>query len=361
MNSPDLLTRLHQKGLTAHEFRLFFVDRSAGISLGKADEASNSEIPKDKLNPFTKLRKIDIRDALRRMPYDYEDTNLETQDAMEEAIYAIVDAERPAQEVLIAGQYIGLGYASPPDQTVTAIPQHHWHFLSVDFDESAAFGKNLSYIGLRFLDSTTFSEKELNGIKEIKQPENKVGETSSTTINVPLGSLEEFREMTGLGWLEVTITLVAGDLIEVAARDVIKRVTYGEFGLIDKRIGKGVLSEPGKRLLDIATNKLAKHPQHKKHFSRLRVILKAALGIKGNPIPAISISGPTKYSPQFNLVDARKRADKRARKRATHTEFKDDIDYSAGAALSDELTEIEEERPFDEENDGTAKWIKNNS
>ncbi len=261
MNSSALLTRLHEKGISAHEFRLFFVDRSTGVSAGKEDEASDLETSEEILNPFTKLRKIDIRNAIRRVPYDYEDTNLEAEEAMTEAIYAIADAERPAKEALIGGQYIGLGYTSPTDQTVSAIPQHHWHFMTIDFDESTAFGNNLSYVGLRFLDSTTFSEKELDGLKDVIQPANKVGGTSPTTINVPVDKLQDFREMTNLSWPEVTITLVAGDLVEVAARGVIKRVTYGEFGLIDKRIAKGTLSEPGKRLLDIATNSFAKHPQ----------------------------------------------------------------------------------------------------
>ena len=92
MNSPDLLTRLHQEGLTAHQLRLTFVHRSVGILVGKADEASNSGTSEEILNPFTELRKIDIKKALRRMPYDYEDTSLETEVALEEAIYAIADA-----------------------------------------------------------------------------------------------------------------------------------------------------------------------------------------------------------------------------------------------------------------------------
>ena len=356
MSSPDLLTRLHQEGLTAHQLRLTFVDQSVGITVWKEGEELDSGIWEKQPNPFIALRKSEIKKAYKRTPEDYQDTLFEAEDALD----AVEDAERPAKEALIAGQYIGLGYASLPDQTVTVIPQHHWHFLNVDFDESTASGNDLSYVGLRFLDSTTLSEKELDGLKEIIQPANKVGGTSSTTVNVPLGNLQDFWEMTDLSWLEVTITLVAGDLVEVAARGVIKRVTYGEFGLIDKRIAKGTLSEPGKRLLDIATNRFAKHPQHTKHFSRLRVILKAALGIEGNPIHAISISGSTKYSPNFNLVDARKRSDKRDKERATHIEFQDDIDYSASDALSDELTEIDEERPFDEEIDDAAEWLKNN-
>ena len=356
MNSPDLLTRLHQKGLTAHELRLTFVDQSVGISVWKEDEGSGSGVYVQQPNPLIVLRKSEIKKAYKRTPEDYQDTPFEAEDALD----AVEDAERPAKEALEEGLFIGLAYTSPADQTVTAIPQRHWHFLNVDFDESTASGNDLSYVGLRFLDSTTLSEKELDGLKEFIQPANKVGGTSSTTGNVPLGNLQDFGEMTNLSWPEVTITLVAGDLVEVAARGVIKRVTYGEFGLIDKRIAKGTLSEPGKRLLDIATNRLAKHPQHTKHFSRLRVILKVALGIEGNPIHAISISGSTKYSPKFNLVDARKRSDKRAKERATHTEFQDGIDYSGSVALSDELTEIDEEHPFEEESDDAAKWLKNN-
>ena len=82
MNSSELLTRLHQEGLTAHQLRLSFVDQSVGITVMSEKQP----------NPFIALRKIDIKKALRRMPYDYEDTSLETEAALEEAIYAIADA-----------------------------------------------------------------------------------------------------------------------------------------------------------------------------------------------------------------------------------------------------------------------------
>ena len=61
MSSPDLLTRLHQEGLTAHQLRLTFVDQSVGITV----------MAEKQPNPFIALRKSEIKKAYKRTPEDY--------------------------------------------------------------------------------------------------------------------------------------------------------------------------------------------------------------------------------------------------------------------------------------------------
>ena len=149
MNSPDLVTRLHGKGISAHEFRFSFVDQTVGITVMSQKQP----------NPFISLRKNEIKNAYKRTPEDYEDTLFEAEDAL----HALEDAERLAKEALIEGQYIGLGYTSPAVRTLIPVPQQHWHFLSIDFDEGSTTGPDLRYEGLRFVESEKLDTGEKQG------------------------------------------------------------------------------------------------------------------------------------------------------------------------------------------------------
>ena len=173
-----------------------------------------------------------------------------------------------------------------------------------------------------------------------------------------------FRRMERLAWLEVSISLVDGDLIQISARKTTKRVSYSELGLVDRRIGKGQLNSQGQVFLDIATRTKSKHSQYKKHLSRLRGALQDALGIKSNPFSPTNQS--RSHSPVFEFTDDRKKADQRARIRASRRSKNYDDKRAAhqlSGSLASDLSERTEEYPFEESPEGldeTDNWLKEN-
>ena len=94
------------------------------------------------------------------------------------------------------------------------VPQSHWHFLTaIDFDEGAATGHELQYVGLRFLDTATLGEQALEAVKNaLAQPADQSSTASVTATTPATGNLQVFRDMSDLDWPEVSITLVAGIL-----------------------------------------------------------------------------------------------------------------------------------------------------
>ena len=158
------------------------------------------------------------------------------------------------------------------------------------------------------------------------------------------------------------MSLLAGDHIEISAREKTKRVSYAHMGLVDKRIDKGILNQQGATLLGIAFQERSKNSQYKKHLSRLRGQLKVLFGIEKNPFHPSSF--PNLHFPVFELNDYRDKADQRAKKRASWrmVSYDDEnIQHQMQGSLSWDLQEHNEEYPFDDdlgEGDEADKWIK---
>ena len=138
-------------------------------------------------------------------------------------------------------------------------------------------------------------------------------------------------------------------------------MTYGAFDLIDLRTGKGNLKRSGAILLDMAIKKRTTDPQYKKHLSKLRTKLEKALGIEGNPFA--TTQDPNRHRPIFALIDGRNKADQRARERAERSlqSFNENSPrHNLSGRLTDDLSNREEEYPFDGDEDAAAEWLREN-
>jgi hypothetical protein len=276
------------------------------------------------------------------------------------ALVVLDNAEEVVREMLSSKRLIAFGFVSPSDSVPAVIPAHHWHFLEVDFDEGKAKGEDLQYVGIKAIPISELSDEEQDSLVG-GQPKNSPkapGPVSSDT-----DPFVEYQEMEKLGWHEVSMSLLAGDHIEISAREKTKRVSYAHMGLVDKRIDKGILNRQGATLLGIAFKEKSKDSQYKKHLSRLRGQLKVLFGIEKNPFHPSSF--PNLHFPIFELNDYRDKADQRAKERASRrTESYDDanIQHQLQGRLTSDLKEHEEEYPVDPDSydgDDADKWLKN--
>ena len=336
MSSPDLLTRLHQEGLTAHQFRLTFVDQSVGITV----------MGEMKPNPFIALRKSEIKKAYKRTSEDYQDTLFEAEDALD----AVEDAERLAKEALIEGQYIGLGYTSPAVRTLTPVPQQHWHFLSIDFDEGSTTGPDLRYEGLRFVES----EKLDTGEKQVLQ-------RLLAELDIAQSDTQDSESFEALGaklWSDITLRFLKNDFVEVGGPDKKIRVSLERLDLMNRTKGKPNVAFD--LLLKMAIRRKVSSKQ-KQSISRFRRTLEEKFKLPGDPFQFEEQRG---YVPNFKIIDDRNAADERAKNEAVLTPYNDNIDYMGEAkdlessSDSDELVIQDDlDKDYDDEDDPAGEYL----
>lgn len=170
-----------------------------------------------------------------------------------------------------------------------------------------------------------------------------------------------FRDMPGLNFSEVSIAFVGdsansglagNNMLEISARGVKRRMSLGDFDLIDRRGGE--LSKKAALLIGLAHGKriMRNNPKVSMIVSRLRSTLRNRLGIKADPFE--QYDDDIGWLPKFSIVDCRGRSDQRAKENAElRTESLDQLQEGGRQFSSNE-----EEYPFDEEEDGTADWMK---
>ena len=327
---------------TLEEVRERFFDENDYFVL----ESSGHKQP----NPYLRKRRNDLEETCPHPDDDLRCLQWEC------ALKIFDQAETKVREMLASGKLIAFGFKYLSDVEPKLIPAHHWHFLEVDFDESKAKGEDLQYVGIKAIAFSELSEEEQDSLgrgNDAEAPDTDQGTQSDSD------PLVEYRQMENLTWGEVSISLVAGDLIEISARGKVKRVSYAHMGLVDKRIDKGTLNRQGTTLLAIAFQERSKDSQYKKHVSRLRGQLKSLFGIDKNPFHPSSF--PNLHFPIFELNDYRKKADQRAKERAGwRMESYDDenIQHQMQGSLSGSLEEHQEEYPFDPNFDEADDWLK---
>jgi len=337
MNCPDLLTRLHQAGLTAHQLRLSFVDQSVGITV----------MGEKQLNRFIALRKSEIKKAYKRTPEDYQDTLIEAETALD----AVEDAERPAKEALIEGQYIGMGYTSLAVHSLTPVPQQHWHFLNVDFDEDRAVGPDLQYEGLRFVESEKLDTREKQVLQRLLA-ELDIAESDTQDS-------ESFEALGAKLWSDITLRFLKNDMIEVGGPSKKIKVSLDQLGLMNKTEGKPNVAFD--LLLKMAKDRKISSKQ-KHQVSRLRRTLEEKFSLPGDPFQFEEQRG---YVPNFKIIDDRNAADERAKNEAVLTPYNDNIDYMGEAkdlessSDSDELVNQDDlDKDYADENDSAGKYLR---
>jgi hypothetical protein len=89
--------------------------------------------------------------------------------------------------------------------------------------------------------------------------------------------------------------------------------------------------------------------------------LEKALGIEGNPFA--TTQDPNRHRPIFTLIDGRNKADQRARERAERSpqSFNEDSPrHNLSGSLTDDLSNREEEYPYDGDEDAATEWLRKN-
>jgi hypothetical protein len=341
-----MVENIYRRAKSLHEIRLQFIDdTNYCIQDSKGNRRDN---------PYLDLKRSQMEKEGPHPDFDLLCHQYEL------ALHVLDRAEETVANMFSSQALVAIGFTSPLDASPTVIPAHHWHFLEVDFDEGKAKGEDLQYVGIKAIPISELSDEEQDSLVG-GQPKNSPkapGPVSSDT-----DPFVEYQEMEKLGWHEVSMSLLAGDHIEISAREKTKRVSYAHMGLVDKRIDKGILNRQGATLLGIAFKEKSKDSQYKKHLSRLRGQLKVLFGIEKNPFHPSSF--PNLHFPIFELNDYRDKADQRAKERASRrTESYDDanIQHQLQGRLTSDLKEHEEEYPVDPDSydgDDADKWLKN--
>lgn len=162
-----------------------------------------------------------------------------------------------------------------------------------------------------------------------EQPDAKQGETEAVTTESDLLPTQgddpcaAFRSLENLHPSEIAITIVGdtcetgltgNNLLEISAREITKRVSLGELGLLDRR--NGALNQQAAVLVGLAHGaKIFRTKEsHSATMKRLRDELRSRLGI--NPDPFTKYSKANGWQPLFSIVDLRGRADARAKEKA---------------------------------------------
>lgn len=133
---------------------------------------------------------------------------------------------------------------------------------------------------------------------------------SKTTKNNNHKKLSIFQSMKNLSYNEVTLTFIAGEMIEITARNTKANIGYESLSL--KNMTTGKLNKSGEMLLNLAQNKNVKASANTQHKRSLKKAINLALNVDGEPFPTKADS-PEYYGTQLNIEDKRDRADERAK------------------------------------------------
>ena len=313
MAEHDTILELHGRGLSAHDLRSFYLD----------DRGSGFPCPPS-------------RQELVRYTQDDEVAKYYF---LSDWMGALDDAERKATEALLSGKVLGLGYADPIELCLTCVPFQQWHFLGIDFDNSAATatdtGTDLHYAGLRFLFKSDLTAEQIQVI-----------EASWDQPEVARPAQEAEFKTDGYEWAGVTLRFVENDIVEAKLGKQKRKYALGQIGLLNKTTGKP--NYAAMYLIRLATHSsLPDGRGVKDAVSDIRKSLRSIFpGLQGDPIPK---EGPNGYVPQFKVIDARDALDKRAKERAIHTPHVDDSSQSSAP---------ENNYSFDSEDDEAGQFIR---
>ena len=294
--SLEQLSKLYEEGVTAHELRLAFVDDSS-------HHISNVDGKIE--NPYLELRRSELKSAYSSTPSGYEDDLLLIGCARD----VLDEAERYAKEALSGGQYVGLGYSSPSESYPSIVPQSHWHFMTIDFDNDTATGGNLDYVGLKFLVLDELSGEEQQALKT------RAAE-AGTADKIPqdTGSVEA---LNAKAWSDITLRFLKKHFIEISGPDRKFNVSLDYLGLMNKTEAK-----PNKscELLIMMAHRRKVSSSKKHQISKLRTLLKSKFNLPGD---AFQFEEQRGYVPNFKVIDDRKAADERAKRDVVRVPFDD--------------------------------------
>ena len=162
---------------------------------------------------------------------------------------------------------------------------------------------------------------------DYKEPSNKPSKDDKNLDDINSNKFSVFHAMEGLRYDEITLSFIAGDMIEIEIRG--KKIKIGYESLSLKNMTTGKLNGSGQMLLELAQNKHVKtSSKNIKSKQSLKKVINTALNMKGEPFPVIA--EPYKYYYKLlNIEDQRNRADERAKEKAERTLFGENIQYQS--------------------------------
>jgi hypothetical protein len=133
--------------------------------------------------------------------------------------------------------------------------------------------------------------------------------------------LAQIRQLPNLTADEVSLTLLADNMIIVEARDKIARIHYAALELINRHTGR--VNIPGLILEGLIESKrVPTNKENVKRISELRKRLIKHLGLRSNPF---NLRRGVGWEPLFRISDNRNAQDERAKHAAKHVEFNEDL------------------------------------
>jgi len=161
--------------------------------------------------------------------------------------------------------------------------------------------------------------------------------------NAPYSS---FKQLKSLRYDEIIITFLAGDAIELSARDITKTFTYQSLGLRDMRKkDEATLNKSGLFLAKFLSKTTPK-PDEKdsKHKDKLKRLINSWFGLDRDPFNVVGTAPSSRYEPKFLIKSDFNRAADRVKNRTKHVSLEN---FEGTAAFSDE-------------NDEAGEFIRNN-
>ena len=301
MTNNDSVLELYDQSKSAHGFRRLYVE----------DRPDNY--------PFASETRQELMDMA-------EEDGVWASIFLRDALSILDRVESQVIDGLLSGDIVALGYADPHDSTLRFVPSHQWHFLVLDFDKSIAIGTGLHYAGLRFICNCDLTDQQLSALQR-QQPHRKNGQQEKKGDVVSLG-------LQANDWTDIKIRLLKDFQASVSVKGSGRRPHIANLGLISNATSKP--NDPYKVLLDMARG-LPVIPKVKKHsVTKLTKLLREYFGLSGKPFHIVRGRA---YVPNFQLIDDRDAADRRAEAKAVHMSFNDE--WQSEVEMSDGVTRPE--------------------
>lgn len=154
--------------------------------------------------------------------------------------------------------------------------------------------------------------------------------------------------------------LVGNNMLEISARGVSRRVALAEFDLVNRTTGH--LSVQAAVLLGCASGRpLWSSVSNNKKISRIRKLLSARLGVRGDPFE--SYRPKSGWLPRFKVFDRRGAADERARLNAQRrtVSIEQSHEIVPNETGNDESEDFDNDQAeaddFEKEDDNAQQWI----
>lgn len=256
--------------------------------------------------------------------------------------YAEVNMYQAVKDALVSGDFLALGYSEEAEGQITAIPPYRWRFLDLDLylgEARRSGAESLVFADIRCVPKDRLPNDLLTELSDPNRFEPP--KATSDTRGSPLA----FSTFGAGHWGEITLRFLKNDFVEIGGPSQKKKFSIERLGLMNRT--QQIPNAAFELLIPCAKRRFPS--TEKKHkISRLRKRLQEAFDTTSDPF----YLQKNHYKPIFKVIDDRYAADERAKREASHVSYDDTKNYEPPQHL--------EEYTFDEENDETQDWLREN-